>query len=489
MLQVPASPLQARRMAAQLLAVFEGARDRCKLDFYKPYPKQRDFHAQGLVANERLFIAANQVGKTIAGGAEWAIHLTGRYPDWWEGAYFDKPVSFWAAGVTGDATRDNPQRILVGPPQIEEKWGTGFIPKECLLEVARGRYAVNAIDSVVVRWGGGGDLQAKESILAFKTYEQGREKWQGPTLDGVWFDEEPPLDIYSEGKTRTNNGQLGNFTQVTFTPLLGMSEVVRRFTLEKPSGTATTTMAIYDALHYPPEQADQILAGYPEHERDARGRGIPVLGSGAVFPVLESEITVDPFEIPFWWPRIVGIDFGWEHPTAGAWLAWDQDNDIIYLYSDYRVSKQVVPLHVDAIRARGPWIPVSWPQDGYQVKDAQHGEQLQALYRKAGLNMLAQHAQFETSATVGERTQSKVSVEAGLQDMLSRMRTGRWKVFNTCKAWLEEYRTYHRKDGVLVKEYDDTISASRYAYMMLRYATTEREISDEQWQPDPEAAF
>ena len=48
--------------------------------------------------------------------------------------------------------------------------------------------------------------------------------------------------------------------------------------------------------------------------------------------------------------------------------------------------------------------------------------------------------------------------------MLDRMQTGRWKVFSTCRAWLEERRLYHRKDGVVVKERDDAISASRYAY-------------------------
>jgi phage terminase large subunit-like protein len=40
----------------------------------------------------------------------------------------------------------------------------------------------------------------------------------------VWFDEEPPPDIYSEGLTRTN--ATGGITMITFTPLLGMSEVV-----------------------------------------------------------------------------------------------------------------------------------------------------------------------------------------------------------------------------------------------------------------------
>jgi phage terminase large subunit-like protein len=177
-------------------------------------------------------MAGNQLGKTIAGGAEWAMHLTGRYPDWWNGATFKKPVQMWAAGVTGESTRDNPQRVLIGPPTQEEAWGTGMVPADCLLDWNRAMGVPNLLDSVTIRWGGGGDVQAGISVLSFKAYEKGREKWQGPTLDGVWFDEEPPLPIYTEGLTRTNRGQRGQFTMITFTPLLGMSEVVSLFLLE-----------------------------------------------------------------------------------------------------------------------------------------------------------------------------------------------------------------------------------------------------------------
>ena len=165
----------------------------------------------------------------IAGGAEWAMHATGRYPDWWDGAVFNKPPILWAGSVTGEATRDNPQRILVGPPAIEESWGTGFLPKACIKDWDRALGIANLLDNVQVQWGGGGDVQAGTSVISFKAYEKGREKWQGPTVDGVWFDEEPPQDIYSEGLTRTNNGQRGQFTQITFTPLLGMSDVVHLF--------------------------------------------------------------------------------------------------------------------------------------------------------------------------------------------------------------------------------------------------------------------
>jgi phage terminase large subunit-like protein len=172
-------------------------------------------------------MAGNQLGKTWAGGFEWAIHLTGRYPDWWDGRVFDEPVHMWVAGVTGESTRDNPQRILVGPPQQRSEWGTGAIPFDALKDWTSARGVPDALDSVLVSWGGGGDVQAKESVLNFKAYEKGREKWQGETLHGVWYDEEPPLDIYSEGKTRTQ--ALNGINMVTFTPLKGMSDVVSLF--------------------------------------------------------------------------------------------------------------------------------------------------------------------------------------------------------------------------------------------------------------------
>ena len=196
--------------------------ERNQLAKYRPYTKQKEFHEAGAIHRERLFMAGNQLGKTLAGGFEVAMHLTGSYPDWWKGKVFDTPTKWWAAGVTGESTRDNPQRVLVGPPASESDWGTGAIPYEAIITTDRARGVPNLIDTVVVKHRSGG-----ESFLVFKTYEKGREKWQGETLHGVWYDEEPPQDIYTEGLTRTN--ATGGISLVTFTPLLGMSEVVRMF--------------------------------------------------------------------------------------------------------------------------------------------------------------------------------------------------------------------------------------------------------------------
>ena len=202
--------------------------ERTKLVRYHPYTKQREFHAAGAAHRERLFMAGNQLGKTLAGSMEWAMHLTGRYPDWWEGRRFERAVRFWAAGETRTSTRDTVQRLLVGPPETREEWGTGAIPGETLL-LTRSRTVpgvANALDTLCVK-----HVSGYRSTLIFKAYEQGRSAWQGETLDGVWFDEEPPADVYFEGLTRTN--ATGGIVMLTFTPLKGMSEVVRMFLSEE----------------------------------------------------------------------------------------------------------------------------------------------------------------------------------------------------------------------------------------------------------------
>jgi phage terminase large subunit-like protein len=195
---------------------------RNRLKAYRPYTKQREFHAAGAEHRERLLMAGNQLGKTYSGAAEVAFHLTGLYPDWWDGRRFEKATRWWAGSKTGEVTRDGVQRLLVGEPKDESRWGEGFIPHACLVDWSRRQGVPDAIDSVLVQ-----HVSGESSTLGFKSYDQGREKWQGETLDGVWFDEEPPVDIYMEGLTRTN--ATGGLVFLTFTPLLGMSDVVSMF--------------------------------------------------------------------------------------------------------------------------------------------------------------------------------------------------------------------------------------------------------------------
>jgi phage terminase large subunit-like protein len=194
-----------------------------RLAHYRPYPKQLEFYATGTTSRERLLMAANQVGKSYCGAFEVAYHLTGRYPDWWPGKRFNRPVNWWAASDTSETTRDTVQRNLVGPPQIQSEWGTAAIPADCILDHSRRMGVADALDTITVKHVSGG-----YSTLGFKSYDQGRQKWQGTVKDGIWMDEEPPLDIYTEALTRTNTVPDATI-MLTFTPLLGMSEVVHMF--------------------------------------------------------------------------------------------------------------------------------------------------------------------------------------------------------------------------------------------------------------------
>lgn len=434
---------------------------RTKLFRYAPYPKQRDFHRMGgdPTIYERLLMAGNQLGKTLAAAMETAMHLSGIYPDWWDGAKWDTGVSGWAGSNTAQGTRDSVQRLLLGKPG---EWGTGTIPGDQILEIRRAAGSVpDCVDTVTVRHASGGI-----SRLTFKSYDQGRERWQSETLDFVWLDEEPPYDIYFEAKTRTNAVQ--GILYLTFTPLMGMSRTVKRYLVEKVQGTGVVSMTIYDAEHYSPADRDRIIASYPEHEKKARAMGIPVLGSGAIYPVADEVLMVEPFAIPKYYRRICGMDFGYDHPTAAGWMAHDADSDVVYLYDAYRVSKETPVVHSAAIKARGAWIPVAWPHDGL-AHDKGGGKPLANQYRELGVNMLEDKATHEV-ANLDEEGSGGYGVEAGIINLLDRMQTGRFKVFRHLNDFFEEKNLYHRKEGVIVKEDDDLLDAVRTGLMMLRFA-------------------
>jgi phage terminase large subunit-like protein len=451
------SPYSDPVLLTKLEKEWERRRSFNRLADYHPYTKQRQFH--NALERERMLMAGNQLGKTLAASMEVAMHLTGRYPDWFQGKRFDRPVRWIAGSESAELTRKGVQRLLLGPPENEQLWGTGAIPKDCLLDTSPRQGVPDAVASIIVKsdWGGISSIQ-------LQSYDQGRSKWQAETLDGGWLDEEPPEDVYFELLTRTNT-TLGP-VMTTLTPLEGVSAVVRRFYIEKVVGTHLTMMTIHDAEHYTDEQRAAIIATYPEHERKARTEGIPQLGSGRVFPFERVQIAEESFPIPEHWPQICGIDFGWDHPSAGARLAWDRDSDVIHVIACHRAKAQTPMMFAGATLPWGNWLPWAWPHDGKQSGgkfDQQEQQQLQALYKKHGLKMLFQHAQFEDGTN---------GVEAGITDMYERMETGRWKVFAHLADWFEEFELYHRKDGLIVKLNDDLISASRYALMMKRLAIT-----------------
>ena len=448
--------------------------------FFEPYAKQIMFMELGKLYPERLMIAGNQVGKSDTGAYETACHMTGVYPPWWKGLRYDQnsgPCDAWVGGTSGLAVRDGPQKKLFGEPGVADLLGTGFIPKSALVgEPSSGRSATGGIDTAHVNHGPTGAI----STLSFKTYEQDRRHWQGATKKFIWYDEEPPEEIYTEGLARL--AATGGSHILTFTPLFGFSAVVRRF-LECPPELAKrrthVQMALTDAKHMTQDKIDATLSMYPRHEWAARRDGSPHLAGGLIFSASPEDLSEPPWalsatapglQLPQHWPLLWAVDFlhsggdnsdsAAAHAFAAVLLAWDREEDACHILQGFKTRDGLPLVHADRIKSIAANVPVAWPHDG-NVRDM-HGDEIAHIYKRLGLNMLGSHATF---------VEGGYSTEAGLLDMENAMRRGKWKVNSLFADWFQEIRLYHRdKNGQIVKVNDDLMSASRIGWMARRFA-------------------
>ena len=177
-----------------------------------------DFHVPGY----ENYVTSGMVHHNTwgVGGYETTLHLTGEYPDWWEGRRFDHPIEAWAAGDTSETTRDIVQAALMGPLG---SLGTGLVPADNIIGEPTKRAGVSgAMDTAKIRHKSGGI-----SLVGFKSYDQGRKKFQGTAKHLAWLDEEPPMDVYVECLTRTMT--VKGMTLCTFTPLEGATDVALMF--------------------------------------------------------------------------------------------------------------------------------------------------------------------------------------------------------------------------------------------------------------------
>ena len=408
------------------------------------YPKHQQFFASGATHRERLMLAANRIGKTESiGGYELVLHLTGDYPDWWIGRRFNHPARTWACGTTNQTVREILQRKFMGPVGSH---GTGLIPSDAIVNIKSGRGVADSIDTVYVKHHSGG-----VSEMVFKSYEQGRKAFEGTDQHVILLDEEPPLGIYTECLLRTMT--CDGLIMGTFTPLQGISDVVKLFIPDEGEeisvGSRAVVYATWNDVPHLSEQAKaELLKSIPEYQRDARTKGIPYLGAGAIYQVPEADITVPDFEIPKHWPRAYALDVCWNR-TAALWGARDLETDTVYLYSEYYRAHAEPVVHAEGIKARGDWINgVIDPAARGRTQD--DGARLVDLYMALGLRL----------------TYADNAVEAGIYTVWERLSTGKLKVFASLKNWLSEYRIYRRdENGKIVKKNDHLMDDTRYLIM------------------------
>lgn len=422
------------------------------------YPKQIQFFESGLKYRERAAIMGNRVGKTDAGAYELTCHLTGEYPEWWTGKRFDRPIRAWAAGDSNGTVRDIIQPKLLGRIVRSEEdgdsafgLGTGMIPG-AKIKSTRPRSGIpNAIEIVYVAHKSGGTSQ-----LTLKSYEQGRKAFQGTEIEVIWLDEECPEDVYTECLLRTMT--CGGIVFLTFTPLMGLTPLIMKFL---PGGKMpdkgwqiaegerfVITAGWDDAPHLTAEVKAELWGKLPPHQREARTKGVPQLGAGAIYPVPESDIVVQPIEIPLTWKHCYALDVGWNR-TAVVWLAEDPKSHVWYAFSEHYVAHAEPSVHAQAIRARGEWIP-GVIDPAARGRSQHDGQRMIENYRDLGLNLQP----------------AKNAVESGLYEVWQMLSGGMLKVFAQLQNLLEEYRLYRRdENGHVVKEKDHLMDALRYAVL------------------------
>ncbi|RME11486.1 MAG: hypothetical protein D6816_02025 [Bacteroidetes bacterium] len=455
---------QEKAQLAKLLAEQERRRAENKLAFYKPYKYQSKFHNAGANYSHRLLMAANRIGKSFCGAMEVAIHATGRYPKWWKGLRFDTPVTIICGGQTTERTRDICQKELMGDPTDPAKQGHGAIPKECIVDTVRRAGIPNALSAVLVK-----HVSGANSKIVFNSYESGKKAWMGDNAHFVWLDEEPPEEIYTQALRAIVD--LQGKLMMTFTPENGITNIVQQFTNDLKEHQYLQNATWDDAPHITEKVKQEMLAALPPHERDMRMKGIPMVGSGLVYPVPEDDIICDPFEIPEHWRRISGIDFGFDHATAWANVAYNPESDVVYVTEAVKIHRTTISEIASVLKKKkADTIPVAWPHDGLK-HDSNTGRTIRDLYEAEGLKMLPEKFTNPPSPGMPEGS-GGIGIEAGVAHILDRMCTGRFKVFKTEQEWFQEFRMYHRKNGKIVDRNDDLMAATRYAVMSLRFAIT-----------------
>jgi phage terminase large subunit-like protein len=463
-------------VAKLLLMLEESTQNR----FWESYLPDDGPFARALFAKHVEFIAstkknslctifgANRVGKSMLLSYIIATWAMGKYPDWWPGRKFEKPPKIWAAGQTTDLLKESLQKYVCGQDGL-----SGFISKENVVQIFQSRQNPGLISRMLVRHPNG------ISEITFKSYDQGWQRFQSGTLDAVVLDEEMPPQIFTEAITRvaTTDG----ITVLGFTGLRGMTPVVTHLWPEgfsklgktaddednetdaekriKKLGRYHTFIGWRDIPYsvLSEERREIMKSQYLPSEIKARTEGIPSIGSGMVYPVDEDEFVVEPFEIPKHWPKAFALDPGFSSKCAAIWGAWDQDSDVIYLYSEHYQGLENPTVHIDAIRRRGSWINCIIDPAGANIED---GRRTKTAYVEAMHVVNRDWRVFD----------AQKSWTAGYMEMYSRLSSGRLKVFNTLRNFLDEIRRYHKDDkGQIVDTPDHLLDAARYLCMGTRH--------------------
>lgn len=296
------------------------------------HKKQLQFHKSP--KRNRWVFGGNRSGKTECGAVEVVYLACGIHP-----YRKNKVTEGWVVSLSRQVQRDVAQKKILSylPPQ--------YIEKVVMLSGGQGSLESGVIDFILVKSEMGG-----VSKIGFRTCDQGREKFQGASLDYVWFDEEPPYDIYLECKMRVLDKKGDIFG--TMTPLKGLTWVYDTIYLNSHNDSEIwcEEMEWADNPFLAQDEVENMTRNMSEEELESRRYGKFRATSGLVYPEFDENVhVIEPFQIPSDWQDTISIDPGLHNPLSAHFYAVDFDGNV-YVVAEHYEKEQTVEYHAEKIR-------------------------------------------------------------------------------------------------------------------------------------------
>ena len=416
----------------------------------KVHEKQMAFHK--CPKRNRWVFGGNRCGKTECGAVETVWMARGIHP------YRQNRdnVFGWVVSVTYEVQRDVAQSKILG--YLDPSWIEDIV----MQKGSKDSPASGIIDVIVIRNVFGG-----LSRIGFKSVEQGREKFQGASLDFVWFDEEPPKDIYDECRMRVFDKKGDIFG--TMTPLSGRTWVYEEIYLNKYDNKEIwyEQMEWSDNPYLDEEEIKNLTSGMSEEALDSRRYGRFVGDGGLVYPEFNESIhVIDPFDVPPEWQDTISIDPGLRNPLSAHFYCSDHDGNI-YVVAEHYAKEKDVDWHASRIKEIADRL--GWRRNSRGNLDA-------LIDSAAGQRTLAASKSVaemfsERGIDVNCRVNKEVFSGINRVKSLFAMRPPSIFIFRNCKEMIRELKGYVWGNcDMPVKRDDHAMDELRYYVMYHRAA-------------------
>lgn len=432
--------LEKRRSADQL-----GSYNRGK----KKHKKQLAFHK--CKKRNRWVFGGNRSGKTECGAVECLWILRGNHPY----RKNRKDAFGWAVSLSQQVQRDVAQAKILH-----------YLPKSWIAEIVmlsgrRDSPAGGVIDQIRIKNVFGGI-----SVLGFKSCDQGREKFQGSSLDFVWFDEEPPRDIYEECLMRVMDKRGDIFGTVT--PLKGKTFLYSEIYCNPRKNTEIwyEFMTWEDNPYLSGKEIALLESALSDRTLDARKYGRFSEGAGLVYPEFDESVhVIPPFPVPPEWQDTISIDPGLNNPLSAHWYCVDWDGNV-YVVAEHFAAGKDVDYHAQAIRDISA--KLGWKTD----KRGRISALIDSAASQRTLASSKSVAELFSERGILVNTKVNKDVFAGISRVKSFLKRGNGEsdlyIFSDCVNMIEEFKGYFWADGdAPVKRDDHCMDELRY-YLMNR---------------------